>query len=158
MVVPAFASAHPVEFFAVMPSDQKDDLLTFLWRATESHSGPLPTHLDANSTSVTCCSIEGMPTVILELPTPHVISEAYFVALVSTKGLPNPQKPEDTDLRYITLELGKHYNGPPRTVLCEWRNGIHSIYEGSPNPTLEAFHDATREVLLQPPPSPSSVH
>lgn len=98
-----------------------------------------------------------MPAVLLEMPSPVALAEAYYVAIVSLKGLPSRDAPEDANLRYITLELGRNLDGSPRTVLCEWRHGIHFNYGDGPEPTLPAFYGVVRELLRQPPPPPPEL-
>lgn len=158
-ILPAFVNAYPADFFALMPSSQRESVLEFLWRETESQAGPLPAEFNSRSIKVTCGAIDGLAAVLLELPNPLAPAEAFYIALVSLNGLPSYDAPGDADLRYITLELGRNLDGSPRTVLCEWRHGVHFNYGDGPEPTLPAFHGAVRELLRRhPPPPPPPKH
>jgi len=154
MVLPAFASAYPAEFFALMPTDGRAQVLDLLWRETESRAGPFPVDLDTTSINVTCGAIDGIPAVLIEMPKPVALAETFYVALISLNGLPSREAPADADLRYVTLELGRNLDGSARTVLCEWRHGIHFNYGDGPEPAPAAFCSAVRELLRNPPPPP----
>ncbi len=155
LVLPEFAAAYPADFFALMPSEHCDQLLDLLWREAEAKAGPLPEGFDEASTKVTCGAIDSKPAVVVEMPRPTVIAEAFFVAIVSLTGLPSHEQPTDANLRCITLELGRNLDGSSRTVLCEWRYGTHYNYDDGPPPTLFDFCRAVDELLQQPPPGPA---
>jgi hypothetical protein len=93
------------------------------------------------------------PCAVVEMPRPRAITEAFFVAAVL---LADPDRempdPKEVVLRYFTLEKGFTFEGPPRTVLCEWTaEGTHCNYGDGPAPRLEAFLQAVEELLSKRP-------
>ncbi|OWK41613.1 hypothetical protein [Fimbriiglobus ruber] len=89
------------------------------------------------------------PGAVIEMPRPRAAAEAFFVAAVLMadleRGRPDPQ---DLTLRYLTLEKGFVFGGPPRTVLCEWTaDGKHLNYGDGPPPELQAFVGAVEALL-----------
>lgn len=76
----------------------------------------------------------GTLAVVLALPSPAAVTEAHFVAVVST---------QPKGARYFTLELGVDFpSEDPRTVFCEWAGGSHVNFGTGPAPELGAFLDA----------------
>jgi hypothetical protein len=82
--------------------------------------------------------------VVVQLPPPERMAEAYFVAIIVRDS------GDDTNVRcrYITLELGRNEDGSRRTVLGEWKDGSHFSYRSGPPPGREAFIEAVRSLIL----------
>ncbi len=84
--------------------------------------------------------VSGMTMVLITLPAPEAITEAYYVGLVYS--------PLDSTGRFIVLEHTVDLDGRARTVLCEWSpDGTHFNLGEGPDPSPEAFTDAV-EMLL----------
>lgn len=82
--------------------------------------------------------------VIVKLPRPERMTEAFFVAII----LRDTGEDAQVSCRYITLELSKNDDGTGRTALCEWVKGSHFNYGSGPLPEAEAFTTAVRELVL----------
>ncbi|HWW75286.1 MAG TPA: serine/threonine-protein kinase [Pyrinomonadaceae bacterium] len=87
---------------------------------------------------------EGYYGVVVQLPQPERMAEAFFVAII----LRDSGHDSNVACRYITLELGKNRDGSHRTVLGEWINGSHFGYRSGPPPEREAFIEAVRGLIL----------
>jgi len=85
---------------------------------------------------------DGTTIVLIILPTPKGVTEAYFAAAVYRSGTRRALLLRGKGIaRFITLEYGiKLPAGIPRAVLCEWRTpGMHVNYGDGPEPDLEVF-------------------
>lgn len=89
------------------------------------------------------------PCVVVEMPPPRAVTEAFFVAAVLLADLDREQPaPQEATLRYFTLEKGFVLDGPPRTVLGEWTaEGSHHNYGDGPAPELGPFVRAVEAML-----------
>jgi len=88
--------------------------------------------------------------VIVQLPQPERMAEAYFVAIILRDSEKNelPSGSSKPMCRYITLEFGKNKDGSKRTVLGEWKNGSHFSYGSGPIPEPQAFLEAIRRLIV----------
>jgi serine/threonine protein kinase len=84
--------------------------------------------------------------VIIQLPQPERMAEAYFVAIIVRDSASD----SNLNCRYITLEFSKDDDGSNQTVLGEWENGSHFSYLSSPLPEKRAFLEAVRSLVLTP--------
>jgi hypothetical protein len=82
--------------------------------------------------------------VVVHLPRPERMAEAYFVAII----LRDSGQDSKVTCRYITLELGRNKDRSHRTVLGEWKDGSHFSYRSGPPPEREAFIEALRSLIL----------
>jgi hypothetical protein len=85
----------------------------------------------------------GRQVVVVHLPEPRRMTEAFMVALVfdpPTRGWFGRKKPGPT--RYFTLELSTDLEGGWRTVLGEWNNRAHLNMGDGPPPEEDAFVEA----------------
>lgn len=95
---------------------------------------PTEDHLSANGLGYTLRELEnGWVAVVVTLPPPQGMTEAYFVALL--------QKPGESGGRVFTLELGFSLTAESsHTVLCEWTpDGTHLNRGPGPTPDVELF-------------------
>lgn len=76
--------------------------------------------------------------VIVQLPKPERMAEAYFVAIIV--------KNEDNSdfYRYFTLEFSKNRDGTNCTVLGEWNGGSHANYGNGGIPLIDNFVEALK--------------
>jgi hypothetical protein len=85
--------------------------------------------------------------VIVTLPAPATVTEAYFTAIafgpLATLGF-SADTTQKLPVRYLTLEFGFTMpDDPPRTVLGEWtREQAHYNMGTGPEPTADAFFEA----------------
>jgi hypothetical protein len=88
------------------------------------------------------------PVILIEMPTPRGVREAYFTATVITPPkrrfflFPRPAK-----TRYFTLEIGDTEKGEFDTLLGEWRGEEHLNYSDNPTVEKRAFLRAVVRVL-----------
>lgn len=129
-LLPALFRQDPAQFVSLL---QRDGLpfLAFWWHKA-SQDMPPEDHLSANGLGYTLRELEnGWVAVVVTLPPPEGMTEAYFVALL--------QKPGDAAPRVFTLELGFSLTGETtHTVLCEWTAESTHLNRGpGPAPDLE---------------------
>jgi len=90
--------------------------------------------LDGSDIKIIAKEFEDNLLVIISMPEPKDIPEAYFIGLI----IPH----DDTkNARYITLEHGEE-----GSVLCEWTNEAHLNFGEGPEPTLDNFKDKLVEM------------
>ena len=94
---------------------------------------------------------EGCSAVIVQMPPPERVAEAYFAAIVVWQE-PNQSQPENPKVRhrYITLELSEDLSGSPHTVLGEWDEGSHYNYGKGPAADKDAFIQAVLDLIARP--------
>lgn len=89
--------------------------------------------------------------VIVQLPPPERITEAYFVALVVWHEGNQSKSPEaKVTHRFITLERGENASGAPTTILGEWDEGCHLNYGEGLTLDKDAFLKAVLEMIAEP--------
>jgi hypothetical protein len=91
---------------------------------------------------------KGRLAVLVEMPPPLRMLEAYFVGFVFI-----PRKllfffPRPPEIRCLTLESGVNLDGSPRTVLGGWRKEEHFNLGDGPPPEREAFFEVLRQAAL----------
>ena len=140
VVIRDVCSADPLKFFALMASDDRPQFLEWMWKQAEVHAKGAAKGCSLGDVKVTTCRIKDLPTVVVSLPTTAAMAEAHMVAAVlldtPSEEAPNPK------VRYFTLEDGMTLDGSPRTVFCEWTEGIHANYGDGPDATVAAFVQA----------------
>ncbi len=145
------AQEQPLAFLGVLASPDARRFLANLFQSVSEHCKerePKP-DFGIEDVAVHPVRIGHYPCAVIEMPRPRATTETFFVAAVLLadldQGLPDSK---DVKLRYFTLEKGFVIGGPPRTVLCEWTaEGSHVNYGDGPEPQLEAFTEAVREML-----------
>jgi len=85
--------------------------------------------LDGSSLKVTAKETENTLFIVVSLPEPKEVPEAYFVGMI----IPHDRKEKSS---YITLEKGEI-----GSVLCEWTKDVHLNFGEGPEPTLANFQD-----------------
>lgn len=121
--------------YRILCDDEGITLLEALWR--EAKSDMLDDDIDSKDLSrSTHLGPSDSNLMIIKLPLPKAVTEAYFVGLVVGENY-----------RYFTLELGFDEGGIKRTVFCEWKNGAHFNYGDGPSADVEAFAATIRAYL-----------
>lgn len=134
----------PEEIIAILRDEGRNDSLLDLWNKV----GKKVRKSRLVSPNGLRCEIRMLGDtiiVIITLPTPQVLPEAYFVALVY-----RPSSPEQKGLtRFIILEHSVDLDdGSLPTVLCEWDGtGVHANMGYGCEPTLEDFFQAVCNLL-----------
>jgi hypothetical protein len=146
---------HPLGFLGVLASPDARGFLSELMRSVSEHCKerePRP-DFDIDDIAVHKVRVGKYPCAVVEMPRPRATTEAFFVAAVLLADLDREMPdPKEVALRYFTLEKGFTFEGPPRTVLCEWTSeGCHCNYGDGPAPRLEAFLRAVEEMLSKRP-------
>lgn len=101
--------------------------------------------IDPSELKITIRKVRGCPAIIVKMPTPIAVTEAYFVGILPTESQECAEAPEEIAFRYFTLEYGSRMDGTSRTVLCAWAGDNHFNLGDGPPPTLEAFIAALDE-------------
>jgi len=146
-LLPALFHQDPEGFLELLRTDG-DTFLRFWWRRSAAWWRRLPTgttprheirHLDDDTVAV-----------LVILPPPKALAEAYFLALVYR----SPQKDRDRLASVFTLESGVRFpEGTPRTVLggWYWKNGGatvgHVNFGDGPDPEPEAFLRSVQKLV-----------
>jgi len=131
-LLPLLFRQDPTQFVSLL---QRDGLpfLAFWWHKA-SQDMPGEDHLSADGLGYALRELEnGWVAVVVTLPRPQGMTEAYFVALL--------QKPGTPDRRVFTLELGFSLTAETsHTVLCEWTADSTHLNRGpGPTPEVELF-------------------
>ncbi len=139
-VVRDYVKNDPEEFLALVDSAERDDFVAWLWEQTERYVGEPLTGIDTKLTGVEVRTVARCRTVIVTLPPPADIGEAYMVAAMISPSAPDPTTSE-ARARYFTLEFGMSMEdeGEGKTVLCEWMETRHRNYGPGPAPNVDAF-------------------
>ena len=133
---------YPKDFFSVVGSPSQAKFEAWLWRETEERIGRPMADIDPSELEITIRTVRGCPAIIVKMPTPIAVTEAYFVGILPTESQECAEVPEEIAFRYFTLEYGSNLDGTSRTVLCEWVGENHINFGDGPAPTLEAFTKA----------------
>jgi hypothetical protein len=89
-----------------------------------------------------------MPAIIVQMPQPWELAEAYLVCILLRGGSETGGDPRDARMEYFTLEKGVREDGSPRTMLCQWGpNDTHANWGEGPPPDAGAFAAAIEQVL-----------
>lgn len=134
----------PDKIIAILKGEAKNDSLLDLWNKVGKEVGE--SRLVAPDGL--CCESRMLDNntavVLITLPPPQLMNEAYFVALVYRPS----SKKEETVARFITLEhsvdLG---DGSLSNVLCEWGGSVHNNMGYGCESTLEDFFEEVCSIL-----------
>lgn len=137
------ALEDPLFYLAVLASPDAGRFLADLFRSVSKHCAGREARPDfaAADLTVHCVKVGRFPCAVVAFPPPRATTEVFFTATVLladpaevTRDAPPPAA------RYFTLEKGFTFEGPPRTVLCEWTAaGAHANKGDGPVPELAAF-------------------
>lgn len=146
-VVKDYALSRAPEFFTLMASEDRSRFTAWLWEQASSTVGEAPSDAYFSGTGVAVGRMGKWSAVLLALPPPGSVAEAFFALAVDVSHGVAPDAPTS---RYFTLELGRHADDRPRTVLCEWTKEAHHSYGDGPPPEKNAFMQAVESRLAQP--------
>ena len=141
-VLPELFFRNPEQFIDAL-GEGGDDFLLDLWERVgemEINSG-----IERFTSVDLKCEIkklgDGTNVVLITLPVPEGITEAYFIAAIYR---PAVRKilfiKKKVVIRFFTLEYGWNLDDSTRTVLCEWKKGgVYYNMGDGPEPTLQEF-------------------
>lgn len=135
------ALAEPLQFLAIAVSPKANRFIDAILQDVEEQCGR-QTSFTAESINLHPIRVNEFPCVVVELPEPKEMAEAFMVALVVPidVSLENPPETDEVTGRYFTLEKGFSLsNDEPRTVLAEWDAETHSNYGDGPEANVDAF-------------------
>jgi hypothetical protein len=142
-------SINPMAFFQVLASPGKEEFLENLWRASrERCNGTAPAWFSSREIAIDSLMLENYPTILVTMPSPRVMTEAFYVAIVLLTPMDQIMAgtiPEQPDFGYYTLELGIAPNEGRYTVLCAWKNGQHLSFGNGPDADPTSFLQAVSE-------------
>lgn len=151
VVLREMCSYNPMTFFQVLASPGKEEFLEKLWRVTcERCDEQGPALFSYKDVVVDALMLEEYPTILVTMPPPTVMTEAFYIAIVLMTPMDQIAAgniPEQPVFRYYTLELGIGPEGSKYTVLCEWDGGKHQSYGDGPGAEPTAFLEAVSEKL-----------
>jgi hypothetical protein len=142
--------ADPYTFFEVMASPERHDFLDDLWKRIcvncdeDGHA-----QFSSRDVKITTTRIKQYPAVLLQMPTPYFMAEAYMVCIVLKIPFEEMQQRKDNpQIQYFTLEKGMNAGtGEDRTVLCEWKGECHLNHGNAPEATPAAFMEALNGLI-----------
>ncbi len=142
------SESDPIQFFQVMGSDERDKLLSFLWKNVieQCEDGQEP-DFTMDDITIHTLKVGGYPVVLVVMPPVMALTEAAMVAIVLTANQEADSADAAFGCRYFTLELGLSRKGDLQADLCEWVGQRHINHATNPEPNMKAFLDAV-EVLL----------
>lgn len=139
---------NPYAFFGVMASPERDDFLQSVWQMVRRNCDPEgPPSFDIADVGITTCRIRDFPAIIVTMPPPADVPEAYFVGMVLKVDGKKKDPPAHPEVAYLTLERGIQMDGAERTVLCGWSGDAHYNYGESPPATEADFIRAIEKKL-----------
>lgn len=141
---------HPVYFFCVMVSPEKDEFLEMVWQwVCEICDGGGKAPFSIQDVVFEGMRIQEYPMLVALFPQPRDIAEVFMIAAVLKVPADELEEaPENPEVRYFTLELGATEDYRARTVLCEWdMSGNHVNYGDGPDPDPRAFIEAIKSLL-----------
>jgi hypothetical protein len=144
-VIREVCASDPLQFFAVIASDEQAKFVAWMWKEAERHAEKGPEGASLRDVKVATGRITDLPAVIMTMPATRAMAEAHLVAAVLMEK-PTEQAPKP-GIRYFTLEDGEREDGSPRTVLCEWSEKGHANYGDGPESTVQAFVSAIERLL-----------
>ncbi len=139
----------PMNFFGTIASEHKDEFLKDVWQQVREHcDSEGEATFDISDVGFTTCSIKDYPTIVLAMPEPTGLGEAYFAAIVLKIQLDDAERPEKPEILYFTLEKSVHLDQSDRTVMCGWTaDDSHLNYGDGPDPGVDAFIEAIDKLL-----------
>lgn len=144
------ALMNPLTYVGLSVSPLIGKLVEHLFEKLEGLCGkPVPFTID--QVKFYPRKVNEFPLVVIELPEPQEVAEAYFVALyvpVDPSADPLPSNSE-IQARFFTLEKGFTLDDSSRTVLGEWSETTHSNLGTGPDPKLENFVQALTAMLIR---------
>ena len=143
-----FCAEHPLRFFAIMGSPDRDGFVDALWEATENHVGRKVEGFDRHETKVTTCRYGERRIIVVTMPAARAMAEAHYVALVLAPIPADHEPAQPLAFRCFTLEKGHSLEtDAPRTVLCEWAEDSHLNFGDGPPATIDDFVAAVADKL-----------
>lgn len=142
--LPAMFFADPAKFVTTL-AERGDEVLQTFWHQVgqqirEANRIP-PAGLSAETRQLG----DEARLILITLPAPKGVTEAYFVALAY-----RPPTQQKGLTRFITLEYSLNLEGSPGTMLCEWTaDKRHRNLGPGPEPTLEAFFEEVGRLIGQ---------
>ena len=133
------AYEDPLFILNILTSTKRDMFLEHVLEMTDKRLTPMDLDYKFSITDLSVRRewIGECPSVIIEMPTPRAVGEAYFVAIVL---LASHHQGPDVVMDYFTLELGVTKSGEKRTTFCAWsEEDAHRSYGDGPVPTIEGF-------------------
>lgn len=139
----------PMMFFGTLASEHKDEFLNDIWKQVREHCDPKgEATFDISDVGFATCSIRDYPTIVVAMPEPTGLGEAYFAAIVLKIELDAAEPPEKPEILYFTLEKGVHLDQSDRTVMCGWTaDDSHLNYGEGPSPDPDEFVAAIEKLL-----------
>jgi hypothetical protein len=136
-------------FFGTIASEHKDEFLKDVWNQVCEHCDPKgEATFDISEVGFATCSIRDFPTIVVAMPEPTGLGEAYFAAIVLKIELGTDEAPEKPEILYFTLEKGVHLDQSERTVVCGWTaDDSHLNYGDGPSPEIDGFIEAIEKLL-----------
>lgn len=140
--LPAMFFANPAKFVTTLV-ERGDEVLHTLWHQVGQQVREANRISPAGLSAETRQLEDETRLVLITLPAPKGVTEAYFVALAY-----RPPTQQKGLTRFITLEYSLSLEGSPGTMLCEWTaEGQHGNLGQGPEPTLEAFLEAVGRLI-----------
>jgi hypothetical protein len=154
VILPKVACSYPEKFLETLHSPNGQQFLLETWNNAGKNFG-FEKSIDPMDLRYSIESFNDIySAVVIELPKPERMTEAYFVALVFQKQKRLLSSIKSILAHYFTLELGVDITDKSTyTVLCEWKidkkgsPASHMNYGDGPPPEKEAFLEALKMFL-----------
>ncbi len=142
------ALSDPMQFLAILASPDAEEFIDAILKDVGEQCGRDAT-FNASAIKIHKLRVHRFPCVVIELPEPQEIAEAFMVAVVVMIDSTSERAPdvEEVSARFFTLEKGLSLSNDPRTVLAEWDTSAHSNYGDGPKPNVESFAAALIEYV-----------
>lgn len=139
----------PLMFFGSIASEHRDEFLKQVWRQVSEQCDPQgEATFDISDVGFATCTIGVYPAIVVAMPEPEGLGEAYFAAIVLKMDLSKEDRPEKPEIFYFTLEKGARLDQSDRTVMCGWTaDDSHLNYGDGPAPDGDKFVQEIEKLL-----------
>ena len=142
-ILPQIVFDDPDAFFEVMSAGHSAAALEALWHRVGEQTGqPVITPQDVPALSVWTHEFLGRLGVVVGLPEPRGMTEAWYIAVISdNRSIGEPW-------RYLVFENTDRIDENPRAILCEWfADGSRQNHRQTDTPTFENMVGAVERHL-----------
>jgi heat shock protein HspQ len=142
-ILPQIVFDDPDAFYGVMRDGRSAPVLEALWHRVGEETGqPIFTPYGETALKVRAHDFLGRLGVVIELPEPRVMTEAWYIAVISD------DQSAGEPWRYLMLENTDRVDENPRAVLCEWFNdGSRQNHQQTVLPTFDNMVKAVERHL-----------
>lgn len=140
----SIAFNDPLRFLAIMASPDAQVFLRHIWEKVGEDCPAKKVVRYDGEFPVFTTRVHGFPAVMIQMPPPATMCEAYMIGVVVSVEMERQNPPEkNPPIQYLTLERSETTDGREVSVLCKWQgegdNMRHINMGRSCSPDLHSF-------------------